>query len=205
MGRKVTIGARPQRVLGFDIEARPLGWYGGDWVHKETTAIAWAWADDPEGTVEVHMLNRRAGSGKAMLKAFYKAYQAADVVTGHYIRGFDLPVLQWSYAEYELPLLGSILTHDTKGDLLKMQGLSKSQENLGSFVGTPAPKVAMNMDNWREANRLTPKGLKLVEERVVGDVIQQLQMRSELMRRGLLGPPKMWTPGESIRAGTYTP
>lgn len=202
---KVSIGARPPRVLGFDIEARPLGWYGGDWVHKETTAIAWAWADDPETTIEVHMLTRRAGSGRAMLRAFYKAYQEADVVTGHYIRGFDLPVLQWSYAEYELPLLGAKLTHDTKGDLIKMQGLSKSQENLGSAMGIDAPKVAMSMDNWREANRLTPKGLALVEERVKGDVIQQLQMRAELMRRGLIGPPKLWTPGESIRAGGYTP
>ncbi len=57
----------------------------------------------------------------------------------------------------------------------------------------------------REFRETFAQGVPLREAHVVGDVIQQLQMRAELMRRGLIGPPKMWTPGESIRAGTYTP
>lgn len=29
------------RILDFDVECRPIAWYGGDWVTKQPTAIAW--------------------------------------------------------------------------------------------------------------------------------------------------------------------
>ena len=35
------------RILDFDVECRPIAWYGGDWVTKQPTAIAWkflAWS-----------------------------------------------------------------------------------------------------------------------------------------------------------------
>ena len=215
--RKITYpqpGARPaygltgdaKRVLDFDIEVRPLSWYGGDWVTKEPTAIAWAWIEDGKATNgEVHMLSHRKGSGKRMLSAFREAYDEADMVCGHYIRGFDLPTLQWGYAEYRLPLLTEKLTHDTKGDLIKMQGLSKSQENLASALGIASPKVGMSMNDWRQANRLTPIGLELVEERVVADVVQNIEMRAELIRLGWLGAPRLWTPDGSGTTPSYTP
>lgn len=182
----------PLRVLHFDIEARPLGWYGGDFTHKEPTAIAWAWADDPD-RVRVEMLTPHPNSAETMLKRFYAAYEEAGIVSGHYIRGFDLPALQAAYAEYGLPLLGPKLTSDTKADLPSLHGISKSQENLGSWLGIEAPKVGMSMEDWRRANRLTEAGRALVRERVVGDVQQHIQLRAALMERGLLGPPKLWS------------
>ena len=190
------------RTLHFDIEARPLGWYGGDFTHKEPTAIAWAWADNPE-QVWVEMLTPAPTSGQTMLKRFHRAYQEADIVSGHYIRGFDLPALQAAYAEYGLPGLGPKLTSDTKADLVSLHGISKSQENLGSWLGIDAPKVGMSMEDWRRANRLTPEGRALVRERVVGDVRQHIQLRAALMDAGLLGPPKLWTPGGKTPG--YTP
>lgn len=191
--RAEAIESQPLRRLNFDIEARPLGWLGGDWVHKEVTAIGWCWMDG-ESTPEVAVLTKRDGSAKTMLRAFLEVYNQADMVVGHYIRGYDLGTLQAELIEMGLPTLGRKLTHDTKNDLLKHQGISKSQENLGAMLGLDAPKIQMNVPKWREANRLTEKGIKLTIERVKGDVIQNMELHAELVRRGLLDVPKLWTP-----------
>jgi len=194
---------KAQRILNFDIEARPLGWLGGDYVHKEVTAIGCAWEDDPEGSMEVYLLTKRAGSAEAMLRKFLKRYEQADMVVGHYIRGYDLPTLQAELIELGLPTLGRKMTHDTKNDLLKHQGISKSQETLGAMLGLEAPKVQMDVVKWREANRLTDAGLALTTKRVAGDVVQNIQLRAALMERGLLQAPSMWEPGGSDTGGPY--
>ena len=202
----MNFGFEAQAILDFDIEARPLGWYGGDWVHKEVTAIAWAWIY-PDGTHSAtfcYQLTKSKGSMVRMLKAFSRAYDIADIVCGHWIRGFDLPVLQWAMIDNGLPLLGAKLTHDTKEALVKFQGASKSQQNLASILGIDSPKVNMTQQDWREANRLTKAGLKLVEERVRADVVQNIEMRQQLLERRLLNPPRLWQPSTSI-AGDYTP
>ena len=188
------IGAPAGRILNFDIEARPLGWYGGDFTHKEVTVIASAWEDDPNGTMEVMHLTKREGSGATMLRHFLKRYNEATVVVGHYIRGFDLPLINSSLMDYDLPSLTPKATHDTKGDLMKLHGISKSQENLASYLGIESPKVGMSMQEWRLANRLTPAGIDLAIERCVGDVFQNMEMHAELVRRGLLSAPRRWSP-----------
>lgn len=193
----------PKRILHFDIEARPLGWFGGDFTHKEPTAIAWAWADDPE-RVEVATLTKRIGSEKTMLRRFLVAYNQADIVSGHYIRGFDLPLLQAAYVEhFDNERLGPKLTSDTKGDLPSLHGISKSQENLGSWLGIETPKVGMSMEDWRKGNRLTPEGIEIVVERVIGDVRQHIALRAALKDKGLLGLPRLWTP--TTKGSRYTP
>jgi hypothetical protein len=62
------------------------------------------------------------------------------------------------------------------------------------MMGLSAPKVQMNTPKWREANRLTPAGLKLTEQRVTGDVLQHMALRDALVDRGLLSEPKVWRP-----------
>src|SRR5688500_5946844 len=79
----VTVRHRPLRVLDFDVEARPLHWISGDYVSKEITAIAWAWTDAPHD-VTCYLLGDT--DPVDMLRAFLVAYDAADMVTGHYIR-----------------------------------------------------------------------------------------------------------------------
>jgi hypothetical protein len=132
-----------------------------------------------------------------MLGEFLEAYRAADMVTGHYIRGFDLPLVNAMLLEARLPLLEPKLSHDTKLDLLKISGLSKSQENLGALLGLEHPKVSMDQAKWREANRLTKKGIALTKKRVVGDVEQHGELRNEALSLGLLGPPKLWIPSSA--------
>jgi hypothetical protein len=53
----------------------------------------------------------------------------------------------------------------------------------------------MSQPDWREANRLTPAGLKETRRRVIGDVKQHKNLRDKLLEVGALGAPKMWYGG----------
>jgi len=166
---------------------------GSDYVHQEITVIAWKFIDEGDD-VEVRTLTKDDRSRLAMLRAFRKAYDAADLVCGHYIRNYDLPLINAMLVELDEPALGRKLTQDTKNDLPPMKGISKSQENLSEMFGLEEPKVHMNVPRWREANRLTPKGLEKGIERAVYDVLQNIALRQALIDRRLLGPPKVWRP-----------
>lgn len=199
------IGFEPSLILDFDIEVRPLGWYGGDYVHKEPTVIASAWIfKGIPVDLEVLYITKRAGSEKTMLKKFLKRYEMADMVTGHFIRGFDLPILNAAMHEWDLGPLPPKNSHDTKLDAIKGQGLSSSQENLGSMYELNHPKIPMTMADWRQANRLTPAGIRLAVKRAAGDVLQHVDLRNEQLRRGFLGAPKVWDPGGSGPTSSYT-
>src|SRR4051812_11930508 len=99
------------RILDFDVECRPLAWYGGDWVTKQPTAIAWKFIGEPGG-IGVAWIGASDRSSRVldeerlMLLAFVDAYDSADVVTGHYIRGFDLPLINGALDRLCLPGLG---------------------------------------------------------------------------------------------------
>ena len=198
---RLTIRNRPMRILDFDVEARPLHWIGGDYVSKEITAIAWAWVG--EETATAYLLGET--DPIEMLQKFVEAYDAADMVTGHFIRGYDLPMVSGALTEYQLPALGKKLSHDTKIDLVRSSGLSKSQESLGAMLGLQHPKVQMNQAKWRAANRLQPEGLAAVRERVIGDVLQHIEMRQRLLELGYLGPPVLWQSKSAEPLASYTP
>lgn len=189
------------RILDFDCEARPLSWYGGDFVTKEITAIAAQFI----GEKKMHCWILGDLSSEEIFDGFLKLYAKADMVTGHYIRGFDLPVVNGALLEFGYTPLEPKLAHDTKLDLMKFSGLSKSQENIGAVLGLVHPKVGMDQAKWREANRLTTKGKRLTRERVTGDVSQHIEMRAALLARGLLGSPKVWTPMPSASSPKYAP
>jgi hypothetical protein len=197
----IAVRHRPMRILDFDVEARPLHWISGDYVSKEITAIAWAWTDQPDD-VSCYLLGET--DPVAMLKAFVDSFNKADMVTGHFIRGYDLPMVNGALTEYQLPPLEDKLTHDTKIDLVRRQGLRGSQENLGVMLGLENPKVKMDQSKWRSANRLTPEGLAHVRERVIGDVRQHIEMRRRLLELGYLGAPVLWK-GGAAPVEAYTP
>jgi len=196
------------RVLDFDVECRPIAWYGGDWVTKQPTAIAWKWVGE-RGRVEVAVIGESFDTRNVldeetlMLERFREAYDAADVVTGHFIRGFDLPLLTGALMRLGLPLLGTKDTHDTKGDLVRGQGISKSQENLGAMYELNHPKVPMNTASWLRGNLLLPDGIEATKKRVVGDVRQHVELRAAMLELGHLGPVKAWSPGG--KADSYRP
>jgi len=196
----IRVSSRPMRVLDFDIENRPLSYLGSDFTTAEVTAMAWAWTDDPEN-VTVYLLGET--ELPEILRAFVAAYNEADMVTGHYIKGHDLPMVNGALMEFGMAPLNEKMVQDTKCDLLSAKGLSKSQESLGAMLNLESPKVTMNQAKWRAANRLTPEGLAHVRERVSGDVRQHIELRAKLLELGYLRAPRIWKSGTT--QPEYTP
>lgn len=176
---------RKLRILDFDIENRPLS-YRGQFPTADITAIAASF----EGAQTVHCWLLGDDEPETMLRGFVELYDQADIVTGHYIRKHDLPIINGALMEFGLPTLRPKMTSDTWLDLAKRKDLPTSQEDLSEMFGLAAPKVHMSQTKWRRANRLDQ--IELTGVRVVGDVKQHKQLRAALIERGLLGPPKLW-------------
>lgn len=193
------------RILDFDIENRPLSYLGMDYTTAEITAIGWGWItpDTLDGPFSVALTKKN--TTYSLLRTFVRQWEQADVVTGHYILGHDIPIINGALTEVGLPVLSDKLVQDTKVHLVKLKGISKSQENLAGMLGLDAPKVQMDTTKWREANRLTPEGIALTRERVEGDIVQHVELRDRLIEEGLLKPPAPWSAqaGGAVRA--YTP
>lgn len=195
------------RVLDFDIENRPLSYWYSDRPTAEITSIASCWTDDL-GSVEVLLLSppcvhcgalgcQEMGpdvvSQVEMLSRFVERYNEADMVTGHYIRKHDLPIINGALLEYGLPSLQPKMTSDTKLDMVKKGDIPATQEFLLETLDVPGVrKFHMSQTKWREANRLTPKGLKDTYDRVSSDVVGHILMRAEMLRRDLIGGPRLW-------------
>jgi len=203
------VSDRRLRILDFDLECRPIAWYGGDWVTKQPTVIAWKWV----GTKGKPVCSAIGGSDRssmvleeegAMLRLFVEAYDTADIVTGHYIRGFDLPVINGALMRLGMPPLGPKLAEDTKEDLVKASGLSKSMENLSAMFDARTKKYQMDTAKWAAANMLLPEGIALAKKRCSTDVIEHIELRALLIENNLLNPPKLWSPSAGA-ASKYTP
>jgi hypothetical protein len=193
--RKTVNITEPKRILDFDIENRPLAYLGSDYTTAEITAIAACWMGEPK-SMKVWLLTKEDENGRqtrTMLEGFVRMYNEADMITGHFIRGHDLPVINGALLENGLPPLGPKLSHDTKNDLATTKYISLSQENLGAMLKIAAPKERMNNPKWRDANRLTKSGIALTRKRVVADVIQHMQLYVKLRELKMLKAPKLWT------------
>lgn len=179
------------RVLDFDTECRPLH-YSEFRDESQITAIAWSWVGEKK--VHCEVLEQDLSNERAMFEAFLADLLSADVVTGHYIRRHDLPLISDHCIRFGLPPLRPLMTSDTQADLPRVKGLGKSQDNLSLTFGTGANKHHMAGAQWRAANMLDPTGRASARKRVVDDVIQHKELRAELIRRGLLRSPKVWHP-----------
>ena len=198
------------RVLHFDIENRPLSYWVPDRPTAEITAIASCWSDDPD-SMEVALLSipcRHHGwkckdmepyemDGASILTRFVKRYAEADMVSGHYIRRHDLPIINGSLMELGLPLLDEKMVSDTKVDMPKKADIPANQEYLLELFAVQERKYQMSQVKWREANRLTPEGLQQTFTRVSSDVRGHILLRQEMLKRGLLRRPRMWDPNSA--------
>src|SRR4249920_289524 len=182
---------RPQRVLDFDLENRPLNYVGDDFTFSEITAIAWKFIGEPG---PIHALCLGEIPFRTMLLGFVTASVQADLVTGHNITKHDLRILNGALLEEGLSPLPPKMVCDTYLHLKKKGGVSGSQESLANMLGVRVPKHSMSQADWREANRLTPQGIDKTRRRVVGDVKQHIALRRELLRRDWLRPPQPWRP-----------
>jgi len=178
------------KILDWDSECRPMHY--SEWRDEsQITAIAWGWVGSSK--VECEILEQDLSNERSMLERFLEAYSEADIVTGHYIRRHDLPLLNDHCMRYGWGLLGSKLTQDTK-DLPSVKALGLSQENLSTLYELDAHKHHMNGRRWAVANSLSPEGMKEARKRVVMDVRQHQALRQKLLDLGYLSAPRRWSP-----------
>jgi hypothetical protein len=202
---KTGVRAPRPKILDFDIENRPLSyWYDGQCT-PEITAIAAGWVGEEQ--VDVRILTYKdmetnhsvREASEDLLEWFVTLYNAADIVTGHFIRKHDLPHINGALVELGLPMLKPKPTIDTKMDLKRFM-LPKSQEALGAMLTQfdtqkhLGNKEHMTQTDWRQANRLTVQGIRETKRRVVGDVKQHRELFAELSRLNYLNPGKTWRP-----------
>lgn len=185
------VPAKKLKILDFDIENRPLSYLGSDFTTSEVTAIAASFGG-PRSKVYSWFLG--VDDPEKILTEFVELYDQADIVTGHYIRRHDLPIINGALMEMNLPVLGPKLVSDTKVDLVQRKGISASQESLADIFGVKAPKYHMTQFKWRAANRLTPEGIEQARKRVVGDIRQHKLLRKALIEHGYLAAPSLWKP-----------
>ena len=178
------------RILDFDCENRPLSYLGGDFTTPELTGVAWKWIGT-RGKPDALCLGEV--SFKTMLLGFLAAYVQADIITGHNIRKHDLPLLNAMLLEQGLSPLPPKLVCDTYADLKRRSPGFASQATLSEMLGVKSPKVGMSTVAWRNANRLNG-GVGQTRKRVVGDVVQHIEMRARLLELGWLRAPRLWTP-----------
>src|SRR6266487_563573 len=89
------------RILHFDCENRPLSYWCSDRPSAEVTAIAWSWA----GSHKIDWCFLDAVGRMDGLFSFLAAYNESNMVTGHYIRKHDLPLMNGMLIDWGLKTL----------------------------------------------------------------------------------------------------
>lgn len=189
---------KPLRILDFDCEARPDAYLGGDLTTRSLTAIAWQFigTSKPSAVAIVAGGYPHATQMRNMLEDFRAAYDAADMVTGHNLIRYDLPVINGHMAYHGLKPLAPKLAQDTLLHGPKSAlAFSRSLENMAQMLGVAGRgKHHMSNTTWKVANTLDPAGVEETLERVTSDVLLHIDVRQTMLDRGLLKPPKMWRP-----------
>lgn len=187
------------RILDFDIENAPRSYWVPDRPTADITAIASCWAGDTDSMQVLYLKpSFTAAEYEAqmvnILNRFVERYDEADLVTGHYIRKHDLPIINGALMDWQMPTLKPKLTQDTKLDMVKKQDIPATQEYLSEMLGLGEAKYHMTQHMWRDANRLTDTGLAQTIKRVSDDVLQHMHLRQAMLDAGLLHAPRIWRP-----------
>lgn len=187
------LSERGRRYLDFDLEAVAAGYADPNWVPHTVTAWAYCWY----GTDDVHVQTLPVESfysvpdRQRFLQPLLAVLEAADVLCGHNLLRFDLPVLQAEVMRLGLPSLLACTVEDTIR-LPRSKGFKKGQDNLGVLLDVPLEKLPLNYQQWQ--NAYAEPDLATVKERVVGDVRQHMLIREQMRQRGWLKPPRVWKP-----------
>lgn len=189
----VTEVADSARILDFDIETLSAGFADPNWVPQKITAYAWGWVGE-DSEIECKIVGKEAfwdhklrGERIAHLADLIRE---ADIVAGHNITRFDLPVLNAELIRCgQEPLRDPVRVIDTIR-LPKAKGLKKGQDNLSTVLGVTEVKQGMTWAEWDEAYSV--EGWPEVVSRVVGDVRQHMELMGAMRERNLLAKPSTW-------------
>jgi hypothetical protein len=124
-----------------------------------------------------------------MLRPSVRGDRAADMVTGHNIERFDLPVIQAEVMRLGLPKPVRSVVQDTIR-LVRSKGFKKGQDNLGRMYRIPAEKLALDWQAWQDA--YDEPGWGTVRRRAESDVEMHKQLRAKLVAERHLKEPRWW-------------
>jgi DNA polymerase elongation subunit (family B) len=191
---RLGVGAHsePRRVLDFDVETVAAGFADPDWVPQKITCVAWSWIDEPH--IESRICTPAGLFGKPqlrrkMLEPLLAAIAQADMLTGHNIERFDLPVINAEAMRLDLPPIDAVLVQDTMR-VFRSKGFKKGQDVLGTLFGTHGEKLAMSWQEWQDA--YDEPGWPTIRERAESDVLMHVELRDLMMSRKVLKLPRVW-------------
>lgn len=181
------------RVLDFDVETVAAGFADPDWVPQKITCVAWSWIGEP--SVHSRICTPAGLYGKPqlrakMLDALLTQIERADILTGHNIARFDLPVINAEAVRLGLRPVERAVVQDTM-KLVRTKGLKKGQDNLGRMLRLDDEKLALDWQAWQDA--YDEKDWQTIRDRAESDVLMHKEMRAVLLERGILREPFTWT------------
>lgn len=182
------------RILDWDCETIAAGFDDPQWVPHKITCVAWSWIGSDEINARISTsegLFSRPERRRKMLEPLLEAIGKADMVTGHNLIRFDLPVLNAECLRLGFPSLGGILVQDTMR-LVRTKGFKKGQDNISYLLDVPINKIPLTWQQWQDAYE--EKGWATVVERCKSDVAGHKLMRQEMMDRKWLRAPIRWNP-----------
>lgn len=193
------ITSRQGRILDLDVETVAAGFGDPEWVPNRVTVISLSWIG--EDTVHTRTILDFAKSLSSFLQQFFLGcprliewfrgfYDKADIVSGHNLLRFDLPVINAECLRLGLSPLGEKMVQDTM-HLPRAKGFKKGQDVMSAVWNLPAEKVSKNWGEWQRD--YARAGWDEIKERCSKDILQHKQLRARQQELGLL-TTKRWRP-----------
>lgn len=189
---KLTISSKQQRILDFDIETIAAGFADPEWVPQKITCVAWSWIGSDR--VESRICGPYGIFGQPKLRAemlqdLLFQIEQADMLTGHNINRFDLPVINAECMRLGLEPIREIRTQDTMR-LVRSKGFKKGLDNLSQLHRVPGQKLSLSWQEWQDG--YDHSDWRVVRERCESDVLLHKATRERLARSGVLKEPRIW-------------
>ena len=189
------------RILDFDVETVAAGFADPDWVPQKITCVAWSWMG--EENVETRICGPSGLYGEEwrrrhMLAPLLKQIALADMVIGHNIERFDLPVINAECMRLALPPIHKVKVHDTMR-VARSKGFKKGQDNLGRLYRLVNEKQAMDWQAWQDG--YNQEDWEDIRSRAASDVKMHKELYCVMLAAdptqpfGVLKKPHYWSDG----------
>lgn len=182
----------PQHILDFDVETVAAGFADPEWVPQKITCVAWSWVGEEQVTSRTCGTEGLFGDPKRrrdMLCYLLEQIWVADMVTGHNVERFDLPIINAECMRLGLQPLKQVMVQDTMR-LARSKGFKKGLDNISRLLNVPGEKLALDWQAWQEG--YDEAGWQTIRRRCESDVVLHKQTRERLLGLGVLKPARLW-------------
>jgi DNA polymerase elongation subunit (family B) len=186
------VDKKPLHILDFDIETVAAGFADPQWVPQKITCVAWSWIgfDKVESRICTPLgLFGQPERRKEMLSELLTQIRQADMLTGHNIARFDLPVINSECMRFGLEPIASALVQDTMR-VYRATGFKKGQDNILTLMKAKQQKMALNWQEWQDA--YDEDGWTDIRRRCESDVTGHKELRQWLLDQRYLRTPQNW-------------